>query len=201
MFTQKTTIYVYQKNNKTVKLLGLSHLGTIEYYNKCQRELTGCLLTEGTGKECKMDMLTKSYNVFAESLGLITQKLNYNYNPSINADIPYQYFTDYITNTVEYFDKLSDQTLSDMSRFIKKNPKMIKFILYILSLNPFKSKDYFILVKMRNYQVMLTLLRVLKDFDYVTICFGDRHMKDLAKQLEKLGFNKIKSTHLYPFYE
>ena len=181
----KTSVKQYKRGSKRIILVGVSHIGCVEYYNELQNILDNYsneyVLFEGVGgfDELKGN---KSYDILASKIGLVAQKNSIKYRDEwIRSDLN------------------KDILLSADSNFVKKNLKtylktgnITRFQMNLGKLiSPFLNIFSPVVIDLRNYNLILDLFKHLIKKDTVCIFYGEGHIYGIDKYIKRVGFKKL----------
>ncbi len=208
----KTKVKKYGRGDKTVTLVGVSHIGTKSYYDRIQLELDSAthdkVIYEGVegDKSKSHGNITKLMKDLAKLLKLSFQSNSIKYNKKewINSDLD--------TNTLIVANpslseilELDGDTLKEQSEAYERMSEskftigLIKLLMRVILAFRFLFKSDVVLLNLRNGQVLIDMFRQLKDNDSICLFYGDAHLKGIEKTLKKTGFKKKSQYSLKPF--
>ena len=76
------------------------------------------------------------------------------------------------------------------------------FIIFILNRLKFISlfvKEYHVLVKLRNYKILIDVTEQFEKHNKIAIIYGEGHLNHLVKNFKKLNFKIVEKSYLESF--
>lgn len=198
----KTKIIKLKNGSLEIVLCGAIHIGTQNYFNQLNAIANECdiVLFEGVSA-ITLDKFKLFYIKLGKLIGLPTQnRIGYENNEKwINLDMNYEIFKHYMKkNVIEELNVEDiDETIKD---FDEKDKKFIRWIILFLIKNMnFISmfiKENHILVRLRNYKVLVDVTKQFETHNKIAIVYGNGHLNHLIRNFKKLNFVIIEKSYL-----
>lgn len=205
----KTSIIKLKNGDMEITLCGAIHVGTKDYFDKLNSiaDKSDVVLFEGV-KSTSLDNLKTLYIKLGQIIGLVVQNRN-GYEDSIkwinsdmNYDIIKKYMKKNIINTLNI-----DKSINALDEINNENDEKIKkftkwFIIFILNRLKFISlfvKEYHVLVKLRNYKILIDVTEQFEKHNKIAIIYGEGHLNHLVKNFKKLNFKIVEKSYLESF--
>ena len=198
----KTSVVEMQHRTGTkVRLIGMAHIGTEDFYNKVESLLEGKVLYEMVKSKSKeKSSLAKAFKLFSAILDL---KFQGGYlkpkDDWVNADLSKEdlMFCDESAIPKMEPDKL--EALEDFEEGAKENKEILKFILIplirlILFIKKHKAEQGKIIVDLRNNKAVLDIIKYAQENDQLSVTYGEAHIRGIAEQLKHCGY-KVTNTY------
>jgi len=190
-----------ERGNKKIKLVGCVHIAPQSYFDKLQHELEeGLVLFESTssknGENEQLSNLKTVYGIFSEITGLMFQKdaLDYSNPEWVNSDLSIEILessnekfkvmsTEKVSDAVEMLENLGEEGKERIASVFKWFLKLIPIMRGIVPsrLGP-------TIIGLRNDKVIIDTFEQMIDHDFITIAYGEGHIKDFIKKFKKFKF-------------
>lgn len=206
----KTRIIKLKNGDMKITLCGAIHVGTQNYFNQLNgiADKSDVVLFEGV-KAITLDKLKTFYIKLGQLIGFKIQNRNgYENSPKwINSDMNYEIIKHYMKkNIIEDLDingaieELEDLNREDDDESTKKFIRwLILFLIKRLSFISLFIRENHVLVRLRNYKVLIDITEQFETHNDIAVVYGDGHLNHLIKNLNKMNFKIIEKSYLDSF--
>lgn len=197
----KTSIIKLKRQNKTINLIGICHIGTEEYYLEIKKHLQTInnILYESIDSEGSSDNLDLdfAFEFLGKFLGdnIHSQKEFIDCNTGERCDISIKLIDTVGGKKSELYQiekkiaYIKDKLWTKLDKMSKLSFFLIKFV--VKALIPFvllRNKSSYEVVEFRNNYVIHKIFEKLIEDNEVSILYGERHIQGIYKVLKRLSF-------------
>jgi hypothetical protein len=206
----KTRIIKLRNNEMEITLCGAIHIGTQEYFDRLNgiADESDFVLYEGVKSE-QTKRLMAVYEKLAELLELKVQSMG-DYKDSSkweNSDLEYNVLEKFAGEKFKSmlngsgannFIELLEETEGDPKQ--RKYLRLfVLFLLKTMSIREFFRKKNYVLNNLRNYNLLINLVKKLESHKKVAVIYGEGHLRHLLKELKMLNFKVVETYKLSAF--